>query len=216
MVPTGTVACNTMSAGTNTCKLRDESRNLRAQLSIRLPSTHACPLTDIPPSVSEIERASQGGKCHLIVKPDEQRDADDAQYLKTPIEEYCPCTTFAAHDTVATVIDKTGNRVIVELYPPDRLTLMDIIQELTSVGDVEINTLALVTDDNLTEHATVNVAQLTQRERKTAERAVEKGYYRKPRGISIDELAEHFDVSKSNISQRLAAVERKVILDAME
>ncbi|WP_119813720.1 helix-turn-helix domain-containing protein [Halalkaliarchaeum desulfuricum] len=206
-----------MGSGTSIDKLLGDSRELCAKLSVRLPEDHPCPLTDACPCVTDIEKASLNGDCHLITKASPVRSSNDSvRYVRTEIEESCFCNAFTEHDSVAVIADRKKGELTVETYPPDRFTLMDIVQDLSEIADVEVQQLSLVSgSENLHELQTVNVSRLTDLERETVDWAIEHGYYERPREVGLDEIADEFGVSKSSISQRLRSAERKLVLDAM-
>ena len=56
---------------------------------------------------------------------------------------------------------------------------------------------------------------LTETERRTFETATDFGYYETPRGATLDDLADHFDVSKTAVSMNLRRSERKILGAAM-
>lgn len=56
---------------------------------------------------------------------------------------------------------------------------------------------------------------LTETERKTFEAASQRGYYETPRGTTLDQLADHFNVSKTAVSMNLRRTERKVLQAAL-
>ncbi len=56
---------------------------------------------------------------------------------------------------------------------------------------------------------------LTETERETFEVASRSGYYETPRGTTLEELADHFDVSKTAVSMNLRRSERKILNAAM-
>ena len=56
---------------------------------------------------------------------------------------------------------------------------------------------------------------LTETEYRTFEVASEFGYYETPRGATLDDLAEHFDISKTAVSMNLRRSERKILNAAM-
>lgn len=57
---------------------------------------------------------------------------------------------------------------------------------------------------------------LTPKQLETLRIAHDAGYYETPKGVKLDDLAEHFGVSKAAIHSRLKAAERLVIGDWME
>ena len=56
---------------------------------------------------------------------------------------------------------------------------------------------------------------LTETERETFEVAFRTGYYETPRETTLDELAAHFDVSKTAVSMNLRRSERKLLQGAL-
>ena len=206
-----------MGSGTAIGKLLGDSRELRAELSVHLPDDHPCPLTAACPCVTDIEKASLNGDCHLITKASSGRTSTDSvQYVRTEIEEACFCNAFTEHECVAVITDRKQDELIVETFPPDRLTLMDVVRDVSKIAEVEVRQLSLVSNlDGLHELETVNVSRLTDLERETLDWAIEHGYYERPREVGLEEIADEFDVSKSSISQRLSSAERKLVLDAM-
>ncbi len=52
---------------------------------------------------------------------------------------------------------------------------------------------------------------LTETERETFEVASRFGYYETPRGATLDELADHFEISKTAVSMTLRRGERKIL-----
>ncbi|MFC4544271.1 helix-turn-helix domain-containing protein [Halosolutus amylolyticus] len=56
---------------------------------------------------------------------------------------------------------------------------------------------------------------LTETERETFEVATARGYYETPRDTTLDDLADHFDVSKTAVSMNLRRGERKILKAAL-
>ena len=56
---------------------------------------------------------------------------------------------------------------------------------------------------------------LTETERRTFEAANDVGYYETPRGATLDDLADHFEISKTAVSMNLRRSERKILDAAM-
>ncbi|QCS44346.1 helix-turn-helix domain-containing protein [Natrinema versiforme] len=56
---------------------------------------------------------------------------------------------------------------------------------------------------------------LTETERETFAVAFRHGYYETPRGTTLDDLADHFDISKTAVSMNLRRSERKVLQSAL-
>jgi predicted DNA binding protein len=58
--------------------------------------------------------------------------------------------------------------------------------------------------------------ELTDAERETLEAAVDEGYFRSPRGATLGDLADEFDVSKPAISKRLRRGQEKAVSRIVE
>ncbi|WP_049926397.1 helix-turn-helix domain-containing protein [Halopiger goleimassiliensis] len=56
---------------------------------------------------------------------------------------------------------------------------------------------------------------LTETERETFEVAAQRGYYETPRDTTLEDLAAHFDVSKTAVSMNLRRSERKLLQGAL-
>ncbi|MEF8779060.1 MAG: helix-turn-helix domain-containing protein [Haloferacaceae archaeon] len=207
----------TPGGGTSIGKLLADDRELHARLAISLPDDHPCPLSQAWPGVLEVERTLTEDECHLVTKVARNPTGDASpRYMKSCIDEACFCTPFTDYDSVAVIRDATDEEVVVETYPPDRLALVELVDDLSEIGDVEVRRLALTDGSAETQQLeTVDVSQLTELERETVRWAIEHGYYERDREIGLDELAEEFDVSKSTISQRLQSAERKLVSEAM-
>lgn len=63
---------------------------------------------------------------------------------------------------------------------------------------------------------TVLVGDITKKQWEAARLAVESGYYKQPREATLDDLAAELGISKSAVSQRLANLERTLVLNLIE
>lgn len=66
-------------------------------------------------------------------------------------------------------------------------------------------------DSDGTGPCTVDVGPVTQKRLETARLAVESGYYDVPKRATLSDLAERQGVTESAVSQKLCAVERKLV-----
>lgn len=64
--------------------------------------------------------------------------------------------------------------------------------------------------------STVPVGDITTKQWEAAKLAVETGYYDDPRQATLEDLAAELDISKSAVSQRLANLERMLVLNLIE
>lgn len=63
---------------------------------------------------------------------------------------------------------------------------------------------------------TVPVGEITTKQWEAAKLAVESGYYNEPREATLDDLADELNISKSAVSQRLANIERMLVLNLID
>ncbi|MCU4752515.1 helix-turn-helix domain-containing protein [Halobacteria archaeon AArc-curdl1] len=57
----------------------------------------------------------------------------------------------------------------------------------------------------------LTVDHISEKRLEAVRKAIEAGYYERPRAVSLSELAATFDISSSAMSQRLTAVEHTLI-----
>lgn len=84
----------------------------------------------------------------------------------------------------------------------------DVLEAIASIDGTDLAIRDVRALDG--ETVTVDTSVLTDIQRETLVRAVEAGYYATPRAVSLDSLAEEFDVSKSAVSQRLRKAEATI------
>jgi len=101
----------------------------------------------------------------------------------------------------------SGHTVLIETDPS-----VDIAAALGAISDLDIDGLQVrdVRDEQRSS-VTVSLEKLTRIQRRTLLRAVEIGYYAKPREAKLADLSAEFNVSKSAISQRLHGAEATII-----
>lgn len=108
-------------------------------------------------------------------------------------------------------IDTEDEAIQVCLGIPDHETFVEFMHEL-DFGDKGINIISITRSPlNHDVSVTIDLSGITNTQRRTVLRALELGYYQYPRKLNLGELTEEFDVSKSAVSQRVRAVERKLV-----
>lgn len=111
-------------------------------------------------------------------------------------------------ETVLDVVGERQREIVVTLAISDLDIAEDVIRVLAHMDEsVE---LRRITED-LSTVVDVDTGALTPLQRETVVFAIEKGYYEAPRETDLDELSDALGVSKSAVSQRLCAAERKIL-----
>lgn len=154
--------------------------------------------------------------CQLAVP-----DGDASGYERTAIDESCRCAVFERHDCIADLESAADGTLRYSLVVPDREVLRAIVADLRETGaTVSLERLRTSAGDADTggsagdgrADASDDVA-LTPKQREALALAIEEGYYEQPREATLADLAAALDVSRSAVSQRLTAVERKLVCD---
>lgn len=105
-------------------------------------------------------------------------------------------------------------QVVLKVADHDALTRLFSAIEST---DVEVTTENISTAAGSPgTRVTLDLDVLTEKQRDTVELALEKGYYDRPRGTDLAELASRLDISRSAVSQRIRAAEITLIRHAFQ
>ena len=105
--------------------------------------------------------------------------------------------------------DDDEDRALAELERHNEYT----IEDRESFGPTELFDLLENSDSAL--RLLEGCRSLTETERETFEVAAREGYYETPRDTTLEELSNHFDVSKTAVSMNLRRSERKVLKAAL-
>ncbi len=140
--------------------------------------------------------------------------------LDGEIGEGCICPIFDDYDCVRTIEGFDDGELILSLSTIDRATLSEIVGALREAGaGVRLERISQSEGGRDGPTLELEANAVTEKQRETVRVAVERGYYETPRRTDLGGLAADLDVSKSAVSQRLGAVEAKLIselFDAVE
>lgn len=89
----------------------------------------------------------------------------------------------------------------------DRDDLKAIIDDFRDIGEVTLSSLTQVGSEP---------ARLTARQREVLETALDEGYFKWPRQMSSDELAETLGISRATCLEHLRKAEEKILKEALE
>ena len=135
-----------------------------------------------------------------------------SQFLKRRTDSSCICPVFSEHDCVATIDGVEDGQFVVSLSVPGREELASIVEALRERGATprlhRITSARTARGSRLLE---LEADSITDKQREAVEVAVESGYYERPRRADLGDLADQLEVSRSAVSQRLSAVESKLV-----
>lgn len=184
----------------------------------------SCPLDGHGADIDEVNQSFLRDECHTqttLTRSDEGSATPDTEVVhsKKQLESTCHCPVFLDFDCVpkVTQVDDTG--LVIETYLPDRERLTALVEALKPVtGAVSLRRLTRIDDpgEDSSESVTLDLSDVTEKQREAVSAAIASGYYRTPREASMGDLAAELGISKSAMSRRLSAVESKLALKAFQ
>lgn len=199
----------------------DARRDLYVVFEVEPALESSCPLGGFGGEVAEVRQQLVGDECHTdtTIHTDEcscssDRECTEVLHTTSDIDASCPCAVFGEYDCVPKLVDIADGRIQIETYVPDRDRLAELVEALKTVADGlrlrQLKRIDTGTADRSRNTATLDLYEVTEKQREAVTKAVAAGYYSSPRESSLDELAADLSISKSALSQRLNAVESKL------
>lgn len=191
---------------------------LRATFRIEPHSDAGCPVANVGKRGDEIsqdflypETDCDDGECRseLIDRTDGR-----STYVQTDVTDRCICPAFRRHDCIASIDEARNGSLYVSVTTPTRTELEAIVETLRDTGaTVHLERIGSSSDepDTAGRRLTIETDDLTEKQRNAVVVAVESGYYETPRKADLGDLADELGVSRSAVSQRLNAVESKLV-----
>jgi len=207
----------------------DERQRSRRDLSVvfelGLSPASDCPFAELTHEIEDVRQQLVGDDCHTdtIVHTDDcgcvsSRECTEVVHTESRIDEACPCGVFGEFGCVPELVDTTDGCMIVETYLSDRERLTDLVNRLNEVTDaLRLRKLKRIDNGTAERHrdtVTLDLIEVTEKQREAVTQAVSAGYYSSPRETSLGELADELDISKSALTQRLNSVESKLATTA--
>lgn len=136
------------------------------------------------------------------------------QFVAGEVNDHCVCPVFRQYDCLPSIESFDGMELIISLILPDRGELTEIVSDLREIGAaVQLDRLTRSTSDGDENVLELEANGITDKQREAVRTAIECGYYETPRRASLSDLAEELGVSRSAVSQRLGAVESKLVTE---
>ena len=194
---------------------RNLSPNLWVELDVAVADDENCPLAGTDYNESDGSIQLVGSTCHLTVGPGEGTMAT-TRTVTTPITDRCLCTGLCGDGFAPVELNVEGGSLVIGAYTSDRKTLSEATDRLEDgVERWRLRQLTTTANDDRvdgSDHGHDEVP-LTEKQREAVQTAVDMGYYDRPRNASLGDLADRLGVTRSALSQRLNAVESKLITD---
>ena len=208
-----------------------ESGYLRATLRIKPASKSDCSVVaqggrveNITQNVVDSSRcrceqnpASDGSGCNCEPTKEccvEVSDEDEAssQFIKRPVNLYCICPVFSEYDCIPSIEAYEHEEFVVSISIRTRDELASIVESLRNRGArVRLQQITSSQKNTVGRRLELGTETVTDKQREAVETAIQAGYYETPRRADLADLADELDVSRSAVSQRLTAVESKLV-----
>lgn len=213
--------------GSSGSHLQDTVRDLAVVFELEPPPGTDCPLSGLSGDVDEVRQQLVDDERHadMTVRRTEcscSQDDDclEVRHATSEVEETCPCTVFSQFGCVPEIAGVNDGCIRIETYLSDRDRLPDLVAALREVVDGfrlhKLTRTVSWTAERSQQLVTLDLYELTEKQRAAITKAVATGYYGSPQETSLGELADDLDLSKSALSQRLTAAESKLATGAFE
>ncbi|QSG04774.1 helix-turn-helix domain-containing protein [Halapricum desulfuricans] len=183
--------------------------SLYAEFDLRVEPIEWCPLVELEPPVEVQHQQFRGETCLLDVRTHD----GEPRTVRITQECDCRCPSKALTDAgfLPRLTEVYPDRVRLGVHLGERAEVEDVVERLRSVAEqVTLRKLVRIGADSSVE-TTMDLTDLTDKQRETVTLAITRGYYRQPRRVSVGDIADELDISAAAVSQRLGAAESKVM-----
>ena len=192
---------------------RVQNPKLWVELEIDREPDVDCPLAGLARTNATGQVQLTGTRCTATIS---FGDEDGIAVYSSSVDDACTCSTVCGPGFSPVDLLVEDGSLVVRAYVDSRDHLTDVVETLReSEDDWRLRRLTTpernrVADGSLAEQLFEDLT-VTEKQREAVRAAVEMGYYAEPREASLSDLASRLGVSRSALSQRLNAVESKLI-----
>lgn len=186
-----------------------------AELEIDPVANSSCPVREFGERALTGHVQLVGEQCHVSLTVRSQRGTDRT-VVSGSITDACTCPHVCEPGISPAEISVADGSLEITAVIDSRERLYELSDRLRESGDewqLTRLTSGAERERNGTERSDrlSEKISLTDKQREVVEEAVSRGYYATPRKASLSDLAEDLNVTRSALSQRLNAVEAKLI-----
>lgn len=188
-----------------------EDRELRVVLEITRGGP--CVMDDLDGDVVDIDVRFQGGCCNVDAKVRNSEDGGvGTKFFTNQLCHYCPGKVFSKRGCLPRYLHLEEGSFVMETYVSDTGTVAEIVEDVREICEqVTIRSITSTEDSDCQEVRTVDVEEMTPKQRQAVFQAQEAGYYDPSSSVALEEIADRMDVSPSALSQRLQRAEANVL-----
>ncbi|UWG49078.1 Transcriptional regulator, contains HTH domain [Halanaeroarchaeum sp. HSR-CO] len=179
---------------------------------IEIVPNDGCLLAEADERVDVIQHNFDEDECDVVIR---RADGTDRQLYHGSTSDIaaCPLVVMRDYDVSPAVHSVTAEGFVVDGFVSDEERVWPLIDELRALFD-SVTVRHVIHQDELGQSPTidtVDLAELTEKQRRVLETAYREGYFERPRETSQAALAKRFDVSKQAVSRLLARAERTIL-----
>lgn len=182
-----------------------EPRTVRVVLEITRGGP--CVMDTIDGDILDAEVRFEDGRCRADIDVRERTETGSQEGTKqfsSSICSHCPRDIFSMYGCIPRYLSVEPGSFVVETYLTEDDSVSSFVADLSErCEDVSLRSLTRTDRTEYTEDCSVDLSQLTMKQRQAAHRAKELGYYDPDSDVGIDTVAEDLNISKSAASQRL-------------
>jgi hypothetical protein len=185
---------------------------LWVELEIERPPDEDCPVAGLSDTEATGSVQLTGDRCHAQLSFSE----DDVTVYTASVEAGCACAGVCGPGITPVDLSVEDGILVVGAYVADRDRLAAVVDSLRASGDDWQLRRLTTPDRNRAVDAglasqLLGEVSITEKQREAVRTAIAMGYYADPREATLGDLASRLGVSRSALSQRLNAVESKLV-----
>lgn len=183
------------------------------ELEIDRAAGQDCPVAGLSGTGAQGTIQLTGSRCHVTLS---SAGEDNVSVHTATMTDTCACSWACRTGVIPATLSVEDGSLVIGAYVSDRDRLRRIVDFLRAhVEEWRLRRLTTpernqALDGDVGQEAFAGVP-VTDKQREAVEAAVEMGYYAEPREATLDDLANKLGVSSSALSQRLNAVESKLV-----
>jgi predicted DNA binding protein len=195
------------------------NRHTRVEVEVIPSENCSCPVKEASSSglnIDEVRKTTTENRCKSEILTNDSERGPEVVNAVTSVEDSCFCPVFDSFGVLPKIEEVKEGRIVISTYVSDRRDIKSVLERLRSKADkVRVRRIGPVEDcEDLLD--STDMHEMTTKQKETLEVAVSEGYYDEPEEITLGELADRFDVSKSAVSQRLKRAESKIVISSLE
>lgn len=187
-----------------------EDRDLRLVLEIERGGP--CVMDAIEGDIVDIDVRLDQEHCNLDIAVRNDEENVCTKHTSNEICKHCPGKVFSEYGCLPRYLEVGDGEFVMETYVSDTETVAEIVAEIRKIcARVSVRSIVSTDGSEFRELCSVDVSELTAKQREAVDVAQELGYYDPDASVPMDTIADELGISLSATSQRLRRAESNVV-----